>query len=247
MEETMEETRVNILLVGHRSYDYREKYECDPVGQQISENARVWKVYLDEAESRDDELLKGLKDTIDALLIFAALFSAVVTSFIISTIPSLQPNYTQITAILLVEQVSLLRAAGNLTSINPIPKSNVNIEAASPSTNDFWINGLFLASLSLSLATALLSVLVKQWLLEMLTTYATISSGNAREQAMIHQFKYAGLIQWKVPEIIGTLPLILHASLGIFLIGLSLYISELQSTLCWINGLTAKSGNGRGT
>ncbi|KAJ3831948.1 hypothetical protein EV361DRAFT_813000, partial [Lentinula raphanica] len=86
----------------------------DPVGQQISENARVWKVYLDEAESRDDELLKGLKDTIDELLIFAALFSAVVTSFIISTIPSLQPNYTQITAILLVEQVSLLRAARNL-------------------------------------------------------------------------------------------------------------------------------------
>ncbi|KAJ3817463.1 hypothetical protein F5880DRAFT_1443864, partial [Lentinula raphanica] len=75
-------------------------------------NARVWKVYLDEAESRDDELLKGLKDTIDALLIFAALFSAVVTSFIISTIPSLQlANYTQITAILLVEQVSLLIAA----------------------------------------------------------------------------------------------------------------------------------------
>ncbi|KAJ3710102.1 hypothetical protein C8R42DRAFT_548748, partial [Lentinula raphanica] len=203
--------------------DYWEKYAADSVGQQLAENARVWKVYLDEADKKDGELMQGFKDTIDALLIFAALFSAVVTSFIISTLSSLQPNYTQITAVLMVEQVNLLRAAGNLTAINAIPNSNVNIEAATPGTKDLWINGLFLASLSFSLATALLSVLVKQWL----QAYSAISSGNAREQALLHQFKYSGLIQWKVPEIIGVLPLILHTSLGLFFIGLSLYIHEL--------------------
>ncbi|KAJ3717483.1 hypothetical protein C8R42DRAFT_587180, partial [Lentinula raphanica] len=211
------------ITTEYRSYDYREKYESDPLGQQLTENARVWKVYLDEAEKKDNELLKGFKDTIDALLIFAALFSAVVTSFIIATVSSLQPDYAQITAVLLIEQVNLLRAAGNITAINHIPSSNVNIELTSPGVTDLWINGLFLASLSLSLTTALLSVLVKQWL----QAYTAITSGNAREQAMLHQFKYAGLIQWKVPEIIGILPLILHASLALFLVGLSLYISEL--------------------
>ncbi|KAJ3818578.1 hypothetical protein F5878DRAFT_697896 [Lentinula raphanica] len=205
-------------ISGSRSYDYREKYEDDAEKEWLAENARVWKVYLDEAELKDNELLAGFKDTIDALLIFAALFSAVVTSFIISTITSLQPNYTQITAVLMVEQINLLRAAGNLTAINTIPNSNVNLEMTTPGTKDLWINGLFLASLLLSLATALLSVLVKQWL----QAYTAISSGNAREQAMLHQFKYSGLIQWKVPEIIGTLPLILHTSLGLFFIGLSL-------------------------
>ncbi|KAJ3966154.1 hypothetical protein EV361DRAFT_1028791 [Lentinula raphanica] len=205
-------------ISGSRSYDYREKYEDDAREEWLAENARVWKVYLDEAELKDNELLAGLKDTIDALLIFAALFSAVVTSFIISTITSLQPNYTQITAVLMVEQINLLRAAGNLTAINAIPNSNVNLEMTTPGIKDLWINGLFLASLSLSLATALLSVLVKQWL----QAYVAISSGNAKEQAMLHQFKYSGLIQWKVPEISGTLPLILHTSLGLFFIGLSL-------------------------
>ncbi|KIK59960.1 hypothetical protein GYMLUDRAFT_1000381, partial [Collybiopsis luxurians FD-317 M1] len=92
------------------------------------------------------------------------------------------------------------------------------------------INGLFFASLSLSLATALLSVLVKQWL----QAYSSISSGNAKERAVIRQFRFSGLEKWKVPEIIGILPLILHASLALFFIGLSLYVSELHQSLCWI-------------
>ncbi|KAJ3818373.1 hypothetical protein F5880DRAFT_1511005 [Lentinula raphanica] len=76
---------------GGRSYDYEEKYDPDPLGDEMKENARVWKVYLDEAESHDFEMMTGFRDTIDALLVFAALFSAVVTSFIIAAISSLQP------------------------------------------------------------------------------------------------------------------------------------------------------------
>ncbi|KAJ3769678.1 hypothetical protein FB446DRAFT_617727, partial [Lentinula raphanica] len=208
---------------GRRSYDYGKKYEQDPPGQEIEKNARVWKVYLDEAESQDAEMMEGFKGTIDTLLIFAALFSAVVTSFVISTIPSLQPNYAAMTAVLLVEQVNLLRAAGNLTIIDSIPNSQVDLQNTMLKAADIWINGLFFASLSLSLATALLSVLVKQWL----QAYTDISSGNAKERAMICQFRYTGFIEWKVPAIIGILPLVLHISLGLFLIGLCLYIAEL--------------------
>ncbi|KAJ3837115.1 hypothetical protein F5878DRAFT_230418, partial [Lentinula raphanica] len=213
-----------------RSYDYEEKYDPDPLGDEMKENARVWKVYLDEAESHDLEMITGFRDTIDALLVFAALFSAVVTSFIIAAISSLQPDFGKITAILLLEQRDLLRAAGNMTTINSIPKALVDLQNASPGTNDIWINGLFFTSLALSLATALLSVLVKQWL----QAYENLPSGNAKERAMIHYFRYTGLINWKVPEIIGILPLILHMSLGLFLIGLSLYVFQLHSTLSWI-------------
>lgn len=152
------------------------------------------------------------------------------TAFVITTVSSLQPDYGQITVILLLEQAKILRAAGNVTEINAISPSHVNLESISPGTNDLWINGLFFTSLSLSLATALLSVLVKQWL----QAYGAMSSGNARERALIHQFRFSGLKKWKVPEIIGILPLILHASLALFFVGLSLYVAELHSSLCWI-------------
>ncbi|KAJ4497631.1 hypothetical protein C8R41DRAFT_879375, partial [Lentinula lateritia] len=215
---------------GGRSFNYEEKYAPDPLGEELNENARVFKVYLDETESFDDDMLRGFRETIDSLLVFAALFSAVVTSFIIATIASLQPDYSQISAVLLMEQVQLLRAAGNSTAINAIPQPSIDLQNASVDANTLWINGLFLTSLSLALVTALLSVLVKQWL----QAYTSILAGNAKQRAMIRQFRYHGLVKWKVPEIIGVLPIILHMSLALFLIGLTLYISVLHSSLCWI-------------
>ncbi|KAJ4493524.1 hypothetical protein C8J55DRAFT_417431, partial [Lentinula edodes] len=205
---------------GRRLFDYEEKYAPDPLGEEMRENARVFKVYLDEANDFDDDMLRGFRETIDSLLVFAALFSGVITSFIIATITNLQPDYSQITAILLIEQVQLLRAAGNSTTISTIPRSSVDLQNVSVDMNDLWVNGLFLASLSLALVTAFLSVLVKQWL----QAYTSISAGNAKQRAIIRQFRYAGIVKWKVPEIVGILPLILHTSLALFLIGLSLYI-----------------------
>ncbi|KIK53131.1 hypothetical protein GYMLUDRAFT_250562 [Collybiopsis luxurians FD-317 M1] len=58
---------------GTRTYNYTEKYTPDPFSEEFKENARVWKVYLDEAESYDDEMLRGFKDTIDSLLIFVSI------------------------------------------------------------------------------------------------------------------------------------------------------------------------------
>ena len=59
-------------MLGGRSYNYVEKYAPDPSGERLSDNARVWKVYLDEAESYDDDMLKGYRDTIDSLLVFVS-------------------------------------------------------------------------------------------------------------------------------------------------------------------------------
>ncbi|KAJ7586326.1 ankyrin repeat-containing domain protein [Mycena floridula] len=55
---------------GNQTYDYEEKYAPDPMGDQAKPNARVWKVYLDESESYDEDMLRSFRDTIDALLVF---------------------------------------------------------------------------------------------------------------------------------------------------------------------------------
>ncbi|KAJ7586316.1 hypothetical protein C8J56DRAFT_944360, partial [Mycena floridula] len=74
---------------------------------------------------------------------------------------------------------------------------------AAGTNTDIWITALFIASLSLSLATALLSVLIKQWL----QAYSAVTQGSAMQRALIRQFRITGLKNWKVPEIIGVLPL----------------------------------------
>ncbi|KAG6835477.1 hypothetical protein H0H93_001099 [Arthromyces matolae] len=213
-----------------RNHDYNAIYEVDPDGQEASENARVWRVYLDEAEAYDGDIISSFQTILDSLLVFASLFSAVVTTFVAQTSQVLQPDNAQITVSLLVEVNQLLRAAGNSTKIDSISPSSLNPDSLTYTSTDLWINGLFFTSLTLSVATALLSVLAKQWI----QAYVQIVPGTAKTQSMIRQFRFDGLQKWKLGSIIEGLPLILHSSVAIFLIGLSLYVSQLSRPICAI-------------
>ncbi|KAG6809212.1 hypothetical protein H0H93_016013 [Arthromyces matolae] len=96
-----------------RNHDYNAIYEAEPAGQESSENARVWRVYLDEADAYDTDMINSFETILDSLLVFASLFSAVVTTFVAQTSQVLQPDNAQITVSLLVETNQLLRAAGD--------------------------------------------------------------------------------------------------------------------------------------
>ncbi|KAH8822335.1 hypothetical protein DL96DRAFT_348358 [Flagelloscypha sp. PMI_526] len=202
-----------------RIYNYDAKYPPDPAGEEASENARVWAIYLDEADVYDDDMICGFRDTTDALLVFAALFSAVVTTFLVETSSALLPDHAQITTYLLTEQIQLLRANGNSSIIAGVPSSPYVAGSPTHSRFDIVVNILLFASLSLSLSTALFSVLIKQWL----QAYTAKLSGTAKERALIRNFRFTGLENWKLPEIIAILPLILHTSLWIFAAGLVVF------------------------
>ncbi|KZV82927.1 hypothetical protein EXIGLDRAFT_626369, partial [Exidia glandulosa HHB12029] len=64
----------------------------------MAPNARVWKVYRDEATAQDEAMLDGWNKTLDILLIFAGLFSAVATAFVIESYKFLQPDYEEYTS-----------------------------------------------------------------------------------------------------------------------------------------------------
>ncbi|KAH8822482.1 hypothetical protein DL96DRAFT_1470581, partial [Flagelloscypha sp. PMI_526] len=208
-------------IIGGKTYNYEEKYPEDAPGDELGADARIFKVYNDEAEKYDADMIRGFKDSLDGLLVFASLFSAVVTTLLVETIRVLPTDQSRVTNNLLYENNLLLRANGNITIINsllPYDPDSVTL-----TTTDVWINALFVASLALSLTTALLSVLAKQWL----QAYASVTSGSARDVALIRHLRFVGLKKWKMHEIIGTLPLILHTSLGLFFAGLFVFIRSL--------------------
>ncbi|KZW03404.1 hypothetical protein EXIGLDRAFT_695851 [Exidia glandulosa HHB12029] len=125
----------------------------------MDDGARVWKVYRKEATAHDSALLDGWNSTLDILLIFAGLFSAVATAFVVESYQLLQPDNAAYTAAALYILVS---ATKNSTGISlPAPP---DLQYASALTR--WINGLWFTSISLSLIVALLSILVKQWISE---------------------------------------------------------------------------------
>ncbi|KAJ7342961.1 hypothetical protein DFH08DRAFT_703286, partial [Mycena albidolilacea] len=96
--------------------------------------------------------------------------------------------------------------------------------------SDVWVNGLWFTSLMLSLTTALLAVLAKQWLRQ----YSSFIAGSARERALIRQFRYVSFDKWGVQLIIGLLPAILHLSLFLFMAGLAVFLYALNHTIATV-------------
>ncbi|GAW10426.1 hypothetical protein LENED_012688 [Lentinula edodes] len=195
------------------NYDYRVKYPKDPRYHELDEEARVWWVYLDEASDFDNDMVGELGDSLDILLVFAGLFSAVLTTFVAQTSQALSQDYTQLSSSYLQEVTALLRANGNETTLAGIPLTST---AFAPATTDIWLNGLWFISLTLSLSVALFAVLAKQWLRQ----YMSIITGTPLERVFIRQFRFDGLKKWHVQAIIGVLPVLLHISLVLFLVGL---------------------------
>ncbi|KAF8900594.1 hypothetical protein CPB85DRAFT_1228382, partial [Mucidula mucida] len=203
--------------------DYVARLPEDPYGQETAPNARIWRVYVEEAAAFDENMVGQSRDGLDVMLVFAGLFSAVVTSFLVQVSQNLQADFSEMSALLLhdllIVQLSMVNGATvNVTSpsVNPARKFD-------PDVIDVWINGLWVVSLVTSLVVALSAVLVKQWL----HRYMTFPSGTPGLRSHIRQFRFMGLEKWRVRIIIGMLPIIMHISLMLFLAGLALFYVQL--------------------
>ncbi|KAL1741529.1 hypothetical protein HDZ31DRAFT_66839 [Schizophyllum fasciatum] len=211
-------------------YDYEQKYEEDVYGEELGSNARFWHVLLDEGRVYDMELIEGWRDTLDVLLVFAGLFSAVVTTFVVQSSQALQPDYAQVAASLMAEMLAIQRAWATGLAVDDVPRSSLTLDSVSASSLDYWCNGLWFSSLALSMSAALMAVLVKQWLL----AFSSHVSGTPKHQALARQFRLIGVERWNVPLIVGLLPMLLHVSLLLFFVGLSLYIFTFDAAIAWV-------------
>ncbi|KZV86837.1 hypothetical protein EXIGLDRAFT_596576, partial [Exidia glandulosa HHB12029] len=121
-----------------------------------------WRIYRDECTKRDDHTIITWNDTLDVLLIFAGLFSAVSTAFIIESYQTLQPDYTEYTARLLFTLVTAQNGSGNF--VLPPASAFRSPDVVIKSANSLWVNGLWFTSLVLALAVALYCILLKQYI-----------------------------------------------------------------------------------
>ncbi|PBK99373.1 hypothetical protein ARMGADRAFT_1161051 [Armillaria gallica] len=227
--KTMGIHRPEYVVKGSDPFDYEQKFPEDKRYEELGPMARVWRTFLEECGPFDLEMAEGWRDALDVLLVFAGLFSAVVTTFVAQTSQSLQVDYGQVTATLLIELIDVQRSAANGSLVNNVPRSDLTFR---PSTSDSWVNGLWFTSLSLSLATALFAVLTKQWIHQ----YMLVPSGTPRDRCRLRQFRYMGLQRWGVDLIIGLLPVLMSASLALFLVGLILFIIPLHVSIASIVG-----------
>ncbi|CAE6473612.1 unnamed protein product [Rhizoctonia solani] len=210
---------------------YRDPFSGDKPGEELSHDATIWKLYRNEAEEYDQELVKGRHASLDVLLLFAALFSAILTAFLIESKNLLQQDPADITtALLLVIAQNQVNGGSGSSLIDEPPFS--------PTYAALWVNGLWFAALALSLAAALVAMLSKEWL----TAYTASRPRPAHTHALLRQARFDRLNDWWALHIIALLPTMLHLALLLFALGLVVYLWTLNVAVavftCTIVALT---------
>ncbi|KAH9830362.1 uncharacterized protein C8Q71DRAFT_727595 [Rhodofomes roseus] len=216
--------------LGARVREYQANH---PIDLQAFKNAgpqdQLWEVYNEEAEVFDLDMVQGWKDTMDVFLVFAGLFSATVTAFLLQSASSLS-DPTKINNYLLAELIAVQRAAANGTSMDSVDPSPYAPGDTTGEPVDVWVNALWILVLMAALMTALLAFLVKQWLQH----YLSVVQGTQRDRALVRQYRFTALHTWKVSLIIDVLPIFLHVALFLFLLGLAVFFHRLHTHLSYL-------------
>jgi Family of unknown function (DUF6535) len=135
----------------------------------------------------------------------------------------LEPDQTEI---LVDIAIQYLNGIGNQSRNLTRPNFEPSFEAIS-------VNCLLFASLGASLVAALASVVALQWVADY---DATITRGGSspEDRAKRRQFRHAGVIGWKMGEIIAALPILLYASVVLFWAGAIQWVWTLHHTVGYV-------------
>ncbi|KAJ7749823.1 hypothetical protein DFH07DRAFT_1034788, partial [Mycena maculata] len=168
------------------------------------------------------------------VLIFAALFSAILTAFIIESYQALQPDPTDAVVGLLT------RISGQMSDL--VHLSNASISASpqvldaqphavsfKPTTSSLLCNTLWFTSLFLSLTCALLATLVEQWAWGFTQKIDGTTAPVVR--AKIFAYVYSGLRKFDMHTVVELIPVLLHASLLLFFAGLVAFLVPISPVL----------------
>ncbi|KAJ7020921.1 hypothetical protein C8F04DRAFT_276461 [Mycena alexandri] len=197
-----------------------EKLNTQP--QPSDKRTAFWTVYGKLADEFDKEFLQKYGNDLDASLIFAGLFSAVSSAFIIQIQPEFQidPNSTTEALLLLLVQ----NVTGTVPAIHPSTQ-------LAPPVAIVVAQSLLYFSLLSTLLAALLAVLGKQWLLH----YDSLGErGTIEERGLERQRKLDGLRRWHFDLVMQIFPLLLQFALLLFAAALSVYLWTIHIVLASI-------------
>ncbi|KAF6764919.1 armadillo-type protein [Ephemerocybe angulata] len=176
----------------------------DPKARSFRHDAKIWHVYLEDAEKEAREQAELWRTGLESLLIFAGLFAAVVASFLIDSKKDLQSDSEQ-------RMLYDIRA-----STRP-----VGVAYQVPTYTD-TVNGLWVISLYLTLFSAIMGVLAKAWIAKYIPATTRHEASDAASRFMLDQQARS----WYIQEVITLVPLLVQIATFLFLIGLFLQILD---------------------
>ncbi|CAK5263561.1 unnamed protein product [Mycena citricolor] len=205
--------------------DQRQAEEERLERERASRN-KLWSAYIAEAQNYDQGLLEGWRSEMDGLLIFAGLFSGVITTFIIDSYKTLNPDSRSQTVVLLRQTVILLtqisQQLANMNNGTAMADALPPAAAFSPPVSSLVCNALWFTSLALSLSSAFIAMLVKHRAQDF--PHRTAMFPTVFTQSCMCMCLHGGSRRFnaKVPL------LLLHAALVLFFMGLVAFLAPVS-------------------
>ncbi|KAF9781579.1 hypothetical protein BJ322DRAFT_231757 [Thelephora terrestris] len=186
--------------------------------------ADFFALYRRESEEFDKDYAGKYDEDLNTSLIFAGLFSAVSSAFIIDVQSNLQPNPNAMTAAYL--QI-LIHNMNNTLFPDADPSSTT---WTGPPPEIVNVQSLLYSSLATSLFAAFIAMLGKQWV----NRYIRKQGGSAAEKSRDRQRKLDGSKDWYFQLVIESLPVMLQFALLLLGCALTLYLWTISQTVAGV-------------
>ncbi|KAG8919562.1 hypothetical protein FRC01_001231 [Tulasnella sp. 417] len=212
----------------------------DPPDLFGQDGGKFYRYYDAFANEIDEDKVKGLKEQLDGMLIFAGLFAGINTAFLTLTLSYLSQNPADITNALLTQNNALLTqlVTGQNDTILPLDAFRIPFDVPT-------LVVVLVALLSMSLTTALvvsfIAVLGRQWLIY----YRKRSGGGPDRQRWDQLQRFLGAKRWNLDRILDDiLPSVLQVGLFLFCTALILFLKLVNRTVAIITMIPILVGLG---
>ncbi|KAF8489971.1 hypothetical protein F5888DRAFT_1621438, partial [Russula emetica] len=194
----------------------------------------LWTLFGTKIKSLDDAQIEIVKDKMDSALIFAGLYSAVLTGFLIDSKGKLKADPTdRIEYYLQQHSIILSQISRQLASIAPqvsVPSTPPPpFPAFHPSTSSIRVNVFWFMGLISSLLAAFLAIVVQKWVRNNTDVFQRDS--DPLKSARLRQYLREGFEQWHLPRVAEAVPGLLHLSLFLFFVGLGDSLLNINTTV----------------
>ncbi|KAH9955526.1 hypothetical protein BGW80DRAFT_1213963, partial [Lactifluus volemus] len=206
----------------------------EPHGDFNDNANRLWSLYAEKAKVHDDAKIETLTEGMTGVLLFAGLFAAALTPFIVDRVQTIQVTPPQQMVFYEQQSVELLKQISaqlssafpqaSIPSPSPLPPLTAN-----PSPSDKRVNVLWFISLVLSLSAALLATLVQRWARSHMQIFLRYK--HPLKLSRIRQYLHEGVEHWHMAAIAEAVPALIHIALFLFMCGLADFLMHADVTV----------------
>ncbi|KAK0430617.1 hypothetical protein EV421DRAFT_247623 [Armillaria borealis] len=213
-----EESSEDGLETKSSSSSSKDEVSPSPMQEDLSVH---WRKCYDAISEFDSKIISSWTEEMNTILIFAGLYSAVVTAFLIESYQWLSEDPIEA---LLTRISSQLDPAINTSSMNA---------PFTPSSSNVVINVAWFSSLILALTAVLMAILVKQWLVQYSWTNGRFVP-PPRLAVGLRQMHFTSLNSPFIEGSMAYTPLLLIIALFLFFAGLSILLWTLNSMVAGV-------------